>query len=363
MERQSSKISIDDSHVIDNKTGDLLNCMICTNILWKPVACETCENHFCEGCINTWLSKNKENLCPNHCNFKLRKPQPILVSLLSQLKIKCLNDEFGCDRVLNYEEFDNHFSICLDFLDRICEGCNSKIRGKEFERHIEFCDLIKITCEECHESFARKDAGDHNQITCLQSKVKLLENEVCLLKEESSNGKQKLEAVVRFLSGKFGFELSEDVNSSKISENSSFSRGGKHQHRGSYRGRGDKHHYKQDRPYQKKFDESDERLKTEPRNQYEKKENYEQRSFEEKVPYQKKFDESEERFYKGQKREHRNQYEKRENNEQGAVQEKIEGDAYFQKFEKNSEKQHRNKDRPKKEREEGEKPPRRKGDH
>ena len=32
-----------------------LECAICHDILWKPVACQSCETPFCSPCIQQWL--------------------------------------------------------------------------------------------------------------------------------------------------------------------------------------------------------------------------------------------------------------------------------------------------------------------
>jgi len=79
---------------------DLLECSICHDLLWKPVACQSCETPFCSICINQWLTNNP-NKCPNQCEaYTERKCPPFIVKLLSQLQISCSYQEQGCEEVI-----------------------------------------------------------------------------------------------------------------------------------------------------------------------------------------------------------------------------------------------------------------------
>jgi hypothetical protein len=77
-----------------------LECSICHDVLWKPVACRSCETPFCSACINRWLTNNP-NKCPNRCEAYIeRKCPPIIVKLLAQLQISCSYQEQGCQEVV-----------------------------------------------------------------------------------------------------------------------------------------------------------------------------------------------------------------------------------------------------------------------
>ncbi|CAF2064224.1 unnamed protein product, partial [Rotaria magnacalcarata] len=67
---QSNSIAAD--HVQGSFDEDLVTCSICHMILWKPVACKTCENSFCSDCINQWQQK-QPNKCPFACRYEKRK--------------------------------------------------------------------------------------------------------------------------------------------------------------------------------------------------------------------------------------------------------------------------------------------------
>ena len=91
---------------------DLLECSICQDLLWKPIACQFCETPFCSACINKWLASNP-NKCPNRCeSYVERKCPPFIAKLLSQLQISCSNREHGCQEVIIPTFEDN----CLTFI-------------------------------------------------------------------------------------------------------------------------------------------------------------------------------------------------------------------------------------------------------
>ncbi len=78
---------------------DLLECSICHELLWKPVACQSCETPFCSVCINRWLANNP-NKCPNRCaTYAERKSPPFIAKLLAQLQITCFYQSKGCRQV------------------------------------------------------------------------------------------------------------------------------------------------------------------------------------------------------------------------------------------------------------------------
>ena len=78
---------------------DALTCIICHDVLWKPVACQTCETPFCSPCINQWLANNP-NRCPNRCEgYRERKCPPFIAKLLAQLQIVCFYQNNGCEQV------------------------------------------------------------------------------------------------------------------------------------------------------------------------------------------------------------------------------------------------------------------------
>jgi len=113
---------------------DLIVCPICTNILWKPITCKTCENSFCLKCIRLWLNQ-KANQCPFNCHFQERKCLGILLKLLSKLKLSCENKINGCQISIDYEALEKHQLNECQFRFIKCLNCFKEILSKDFHIH------------------------------------------------------------------------------------------------------------------------------------------------------------------------------------------------------------------------------------
>ncbi len=84
---QESGVSSDRVKDVSKISINHLECSICHDVLWKPVACQLCETPFCSACINRWLSNNP-NKCPNRCeSYKERKCPAFIAKLLAELQI------------------------------------------------------------------------------------------------------------------------------------------------------------------------------------------------------------------------------------------------------------------------------------
>jgi len=109
----SNRICADNRY---SQLGSELICSICHNVLWKPVACATCENAFCAGCIRTWATKQhncfRQGTCPFYCEFQEKRAPPILNSLLSKLQLYCAYAPNGCQEVLAYDALERHEQTC-----------------------------------------------------------------------------------------------------------------------------------------------------------------------------------------------------------------------------------------------------------
>ena len=110
-----------------------LLCTICQNILWKPVACFTCQNTFCANCIQTWISKQiscPTVTCPFHCRFQEKRAPPILNSFLSRLQISCAYAPNGCREIIPYDALEKHEETCQ--YERIpCEICQTPVSNRD----------------------------------------------------------------------------------------------------------------------------------------------------------------------------------------------------------------------------------------
>ncbi|CAF0722354.1 unnamed protein product [Didymodactylos carnosus] len=103
-------ISVDRVH--GNVNDDLILCSICSGLLWKPVACKSCENPFCLSCIRQW-SRRKTNTCPFNCKYEQRRCPPSIITILSRLTVECCHKAHGCSQVVPYEQLGKHEEECL----------------------------------------------------------------------------------------------------------------------------------------------------------------------------------------------------------------------------------------------------------
>jgi len=78
---------------------DDICCPICHNLLWKLVACQSCETHFCLAYINQWLETNPRK-CPMRCDRYIERPRSrSIIKQLAKLKIDCIHQPNGCEEV------------------------------------------------------------------------------------------------------------------------------------------------------------------------------------------------------------------------------------------------------------------------
>ena len=171
---RTDSISIDR---IDGKfDDDFISCPICSNVLWKPVACKTCENAFCMKCIRIWL-KDNPNKCPFQCRFQERKPPPILLKILSKLQLTCRHATNGCAAVLSYEALEKHEQQECGYQLVQCPVCSKEMLQKELESHAaEECPSKEVTCFKCGSAYLQREG--HREEQCLQAQIKTLEEKL-----------------------------------------------------------------------------------------------------------------------------------------------------------------------------------------
>jgi len=135
--------------VVGDSPGTEVICSICHNVLWKPIACRTCENIFCSQCIRTWtnnmnirqsdqfvtaMNDEKPNdnakTCPFHCMFEEKQAPPIVNTLLSKLELYCAYRPNGCQQKLNYNALEVHEQMC-EFEHVPCPVCQMFVSQRD----------------------------------------------------------------------------------------------------------------------------------------------------------------------------------------------------------------------------------------
>ena len=172
----SKEIVRNDSLPTDRVHGqyddDLILCPICTNILWKPVACKTCENSFCVNCIRLWLNE-KPNQCPFNCRFQERKPPGILLKLLAKLNLDCVNKSNGCEMVISYEALEKHQVKECEYRLMGCPNCLQEMLVKDYQKHSdELCVSKRLTCLKCSTAYLQNEG--HTERQCIGKQIDIL---------------------------------------------------------------------------------------------------------------------------------------------------------------------------------------------
>jgi hypothetical protein len=99
---------------------DEFRCSICLNILWKPVACQSCENPFCSACISKRF-ETYPGQCPMQCDiYTERLCPPFIIRQLAKLQIDCIYRPNGCKEVYSFQCF--HYFICIFTLGCLIQG-------------------------------------------------------------------------------------------------------------------------------------------------------------------------------------------------------------------------------------------------
>jgi hypothetical protein len=195
----SKKIVRTESLSMDRINGssddDIISCPICMNVLWKPITYKTCENSFCLKCIRLWLNE-KPNSCPFNCHFQERKAPPILIKLLSKLKLTCQNKSNGCEILIPYEALEKHqLHECLFRLTQ-CSDCSEQILFKDLQDHQnEDCSPKKLNCLKCNTNYQQKEG--HQHFECLKQQEIILQKAMDSSQKEPIKIKEHFDKIIQ----------------------------------------------------------------------------------------------------------------------------------------------------------------------
>jgi len=142
--------------IISKHFMEQFNCVICLDVLSKPVESNCCQVLCCTECARNC------NLCPIcrkatswRCNLPIQR-------VISNMPATC--EVEGCKYGTTYGELKNHQANC-EFVKVKCPnpGCQSIIQRKEMTNHKSSCPHQLLVCE-CGVQFLRKDQPHHSCI-------------------------------------------------------------------------------------------------------------------------------------------------------------------------------------------------------
>jgi hypothetical protein len=144
------------------KLNEVLICKICFNILTNATDCIKCGNTFCYDCINELKQFGKD--CPFGCKgINIKPTSHGITSMLAQLRLSCLNKDYGCEEVLQYSNVIKHDQTCK-YTMTSCPNlnCNTEIKRQQLEHHIRNeCEYSLFRCENCELDLSRSEYPEH----------------------------------------------------------------------------------------------------------------------------------------------------------------------------------------------------------
>ena len=140
------------SRFISAPQSDFL-CTLCGMVVRDPLECKRCSRLFCTFCLickdRCPRSENLQN-CP-YCKFKSlpQKPSKVLLRILNELKVYCMNKENGCEENHSLGKVTSHESVCK-YRKVKCDNshfCNKVGIAKDFiQAQFSFISMEGFVC-------------------------------------------------------------------------------------------------------------------------------------------------------------------------------------------------------------------------
>jgi hypothetical protein len=152
----------------EEELSDLLKCMICMNILNKPVECKNCQRAMCQKCLDNLINKK----CPLCAKNNFSKPHLQTTHNLEKLKFKCKRN---CNKIISYSEYFSHGEKCENKKIK-CQniGCGMQMKRKEFLNHSKSCQFRIMVCSYCDNQLKLAQFVMHEQNCPMKKDVMLL---------------------------------------------------------------------------------------------------------------------------------------------------------------------------------------------
>ena len=152
--------------------NESLICQICCKVYEEPKMLSSCEHVFCFGCIEKYIING------NHCPLDQKKidsshieeAPKFIHEFMSNLKIKCDFEEFGCKEVISLPRLMLHRLNCHFHPER------------------------RVECNDCGFEAERVEVSQHNCLNVLKNKVDHMSQQLEELKRCHSRDIQNLKS-------------------------------------------------------------------------------------------------------------------------------------------------------------------------
>ena len=130
-------------------------CLICFNVLKDPVLCSRSKHCFCRSCITKHLENSRKcPTCADELTEETLAEPPIMIKYyLSELNIRCVYHDRGCEEIVQLQHLDQHEDSC-GFTPAVCTnpGCGATLNKRDLTIHeSELCEYRKLKCHSCGE--------------------------------------------------------------------------------------------------------------------------------------------------------------------------------------------------------------------
>eukprot|EP00475_Leptophrys_vorax_P044148 TRINITY_DN872_c0_g1_i4.p1 TRINITY_DN872_c0_g1~~TRINITY_DN872_c0_g1_i4.p1 ORF type:complete len:645 (+),score=171.79 TRINITY_DN872_c0_g1_i4:291-2225(+) len=137
-----------------------LVCVVCQNILQDPVMITSCQHSHCKECLDEWTKKQSQ--CPV-CRSEIKEtlPDRRAKRQISLLKVRCKNNEYGCDSTGELGSAPLTFWVKHqpECPVKTCEFCS--LKTKTLDSHLQECEFAVVDCPfkklGCNAKLKKKD--------------------------------------------------------------------------------------------------------------------------------------------------------------------------------------------------------------
>jgi hypothetical protein len=150
-------------------------CILCSNVVKKPVECKKCGKLYCENCSNMLKKIDDTNgtktfictIC--NCVQEPKQPSIVLIRMISELKMKCNNYDLGCLNYITIEDMNKHELIC-PFREVLCENHRNCKKSGLIKDFIETEGVFRSA----YSHLSHRLNGRHKSYTCSENCRKIV---------------------------------------------------------------------------------------------------------------------------------------------------------------------------------------------
>lgn len=136
-------------------------CPVCRQVQKEAQETDCCFTYFCRQCIEGVINDGKP--CPK-CDSKkfTASPDTWQQQWIGELKVRCPNRKWGCDRTMELRGVEQHLRECEYTLAECDRGCGQRVRHTSIEQHRETCPKRPSVCEYCKQYKSAHDDVESN---------------------------------------------------------------------------------------------------------------------------------------------------------------------------------------------------------